>query len=151
MRKYAMLALIACLPAALSAARLTLRDGSVIYGQFVSGTTQNIVFQDDNGVRRRFNLNQVQGIDFSNVNSSLNRGNTYSDQRSGVINNNNSAARSDDRNVTNDWAVLPVGTSLSVRTDENIDERNASEGRKFGASIVQDVTDGSGRVVIPRG
>ena len=76
MRKYAMLALLACLPAALFAARLTLRDGSVIYGQFVSGTTQTIVFQDDNGVRRRFNLNQVQGIDFSNINSSLNRENT---------------------------------------------------------------------------
>jgi hypothetical protein len=47
--------------------------------------------------------------------------------------------------------VLPAGSSLSVRTDESIDERNAAEGRTFGASIVEDVTDGSGRVVIPRG
>jgi len=151
MRKYAMLALIACLPAALFAARLTLRDGSVIYGQFVSGTTETIVFQDDNGVRRRFNLNQVQGIDFSNVNSSVNRQSTYSDQRPGVIDNRNSANRIDDRREGPDWAVLPVGSSLSVRTDESIDERNASEGRTFSASIVEDVTDGSGRVVIPRG
>jgi hypothetical protein len=151
MRKFAMLALIALLPAALSAARLTLRDGSIIYGQFISGTTQNIVFQDDNGVRRRFNLNQVQGIDFSNVNSSLNRENTYSDQRPGVINNNNTAYRTDDRRNGNDWAVLPAGSSISVRTDETIDERNASEGRTFSASIVQDVMDASGSVVIPRG
>src|SRR5215208_4702971 len=138
MRKFAMLALIAFLPSVLSAARLTLRDGSVIYGQFISGTTQDLVFQDDNGVRRRFNLNQVQGIDFSNVNSSLNRDNTYSDQGSGVIdNNNNSASRTDDRRAGRDWAVLPAGTSLSVRTDENIDERNATEGRTFSASIVE--------------
>jgi hypothetical protein len=150
MRKFAMLALIACLPAALSAARLTLRDGSVIYGQFVSGTTETVVFQDDNGVRRRFNLNQVQGIDFGNVNNSLNRESTYSGQRPGVI-DNNSANRMDDRRAGPDWAVLPTGTSLSVRTDESIDERNASEGRTFGASIVEDVSDGSGRVVIPRG
>ena len=150
MRKFAMLALIACLPAALFAARITLRDGSVIYGQFISGTTQTIVFQDDNGVRRRFNLNQVQGIDFNNVNSSLNRENSYSDQRPGVI-DNNSANRMDDRRVGNDWAVLPAGSAISVRTDENIDERNATEGRTFGASIVEDVMDGSGRVVIPRG
>jgi hypothetical protein len=145
-----MLALLACLPAALFAARLTLRDGSVIYGQFVSGTTDTIVFQDDNGVRRRFNLNQVQGIDFGNINSSLNRDNTYSDQRSGVI-DNRSADRVVDRRSGNDWAVLPAGSSISVRTDESIDERNTSAGRTFGASIVEDVTDGSGRVVIARG
>src|SRR6185369_3569803 len=130
MRKYAILALLACLPPVLSAARLTQRDGSVIYGQFVSGTTQNIVFQDDNGVRRRFNLNQVQGIDFSNVTNSLNRNSTYSDQRSGVI-DNNSAYRTDDRRRGNDYAVLPAGAELSVRTDETIDERNAAEGRTF--------------------
>src|SRR5215208_2620208 len=129
MRKFAMLALIAFLPSVLSAARLTLRDGSVIYGQFISGTTQDLVFQDDNGVRRRFNLNQVQGIDFSNVNSSLNRDNTYSDQRSGVVGNNNTAYRTDDRRNGSDWAVLPAGTSISVRTDETIDERNSAEGR----------------------
>lgn len=151
MRKYAMLALIAFLPPVLSAARLTLRDGSVLYGQFISGTSDNIVFQDDNGVRRRFNLNQVQGIDFSNVNTSLNRDNTYSDQRSGVIDNRNTAYRNDDRRAGSDWAVLPAGTSISVRTDQAINEQNAAEGRTFPASIMQDVVDSSGRVVIPRG
>src|SRR5438309_128562 len=67
MRKYAMLALLAILPPVLSAARITLRDGSVVYGQFISGTSQTIVFQDDNGVRRRFDVNQVQNIDFGGV------------------------------------------------------------------------------------
>jgi hypothetical protein len=144
MRKYAMLALIAFLPPVLSAARLTLRDGSVIYGQFISGTSQNVIFQDDNGVRRRFNLNQVQGIDFSNVTNSLRRENTYNG-------NTNTAYRTDDRRNGNDWAILPAGTSLSVRSDETIDERNAGEGRTFSATIVQDVMDSSGRVVVPRG
>ena len=148
MRKFAMLALIAFLPSALSAARLTLRDGSVVYGQFISGNTQTIVFQDDNGVRRRFNMNQVQGIDFTNVTGSLNRESTYSDQRSGIA---GSASRTDDRRLPNDWAVLPAGSSLSVRTDETIDEKNAFEGRTFSASVVQDVSDSGGRIVIPRG
>lgn len=146
MRKFAMLALIALLPAALSAARLTLRDGSVIYGQFVSGNTQDVVFQDDNGVRRRFNLNQIRGIDFENVNTSLDRNNT--------VNNtvdNNTADRIDNRRRGNNWATLPAGTSLSVRTDEAIDERNAGDGRTFSASIVQDVMDTTGKVVVPRG
>jgi hypothetical protein len=136
-----MLALVALLAPALDAARLTLRDGSVIYGQFISGTSQNIVFQDDNGVRRRFNLNQIQGIDFDAVNSSLS-------QRSGAV-NNTTASRTDNR-LGNEW-VLPAGTSISVRTDETIDDRSGFEGRSFPATIAQDVVDSSGSVVVPRG
>jgi hypothetical protein len=138
MRKYAMLALVALLPSALFAARVTLRDGSVIYGQFISGTSQNIVFQDDNGVRRRFNLNQLRGIDFDNVTNLPDR-------------NNNTANRTDNTRLPNDFAVLPAGSSISVRTDEGINSDNASEGRTFSASIVQDVADSTGTVIIPRG
>jgi hypothetical protein len=134
-----MLALIALLPSALFAARVTLRDGSVIYGQFISGTSREIIFQDDNGVRRRFNLNQLRGIDFDNVTSLPDR------------NNNNTANRTDNTRLPNDWAVLPAGSSISVRTDEGINSDNASEGRTFSASIVQDVVDSAGTVVIPRG
>ena len=138
MRKFAMLALIALVPSAISAARLTLRNGTVIYGQFISGTAQNIVFQDDHGARRRFNLNQVRGIDFDNASSTLNGPAV------------NSANRTDTR-LPSDWAVLPAGSSISVRTDEGINSDNASEGRTYSASIVQDVVDSTGTVVIPRG
>src|SRR5689334_5955513 len=109
MRKYATMALLALLPPVLFAARLTLRDGTVVYGQFISGTSQNIIFQDDNGVRRRFDLNQIRGLDFDNVtntagrNGALDNGrrddnnnqrrDDYYDQRAGI--NNNSANRSE--------------------------------------------------------
>src|SRR5689334_506099 len=155
MRKYAMFALIAFLPPLLSAARLTLRDGSVINGQFISGSSNELIFQDDNGVRRRFNLNQVRGLDFDNINTPLTdrRDSTYSDQRGGIVDrgaDRNTADRSDRRD-SRDWTVLPVGTSISVRTDEGIDGQNAAEGRTFQASIVQDVLDSTGKVVVPRG
>jgi hypothetical protein len=168
MRKYAALALLALLPPVLSAAQLTLRDGTVIYGQFISGTTQTIVFQDDNGVRRRFNLNQIQGLNFDNVSTTANSGNhrndapaadqrrddRYYDQRTGAYNNNpgynntnnNTAYRSG-----GDWATLPAGTAISVRSDQDINSQNAAEGQTFPASIMEDVRDGTGNVVIPRG
>ncbi len=177
MRKYAMLALLAILPPVLSAARLTLRDGTVVYGQFVSGTSQSIIFQDDNGVRRRFDVNQLQGIDFGSVNAPVGRYNErdnynrenynrenppaypderrngdYYQQRAGAYDNgNNSAYRNENSRYQNDWTVLPPGTSLSVRTDQDINSQNAAEGRAFPASIVQDVRDTNGNVVIPRG
>jgi hypothetical protein len=138
MRKFAALTILALLPPFLSAARLVLRDGTIVYGQFVSGSPQNIVFQDDGGIRRRFDLNQVQTIDFTERVATLDRG-------------ANSANRVEERRYQHDWTVLPAGTSISVRTDEDIDSRNAAEGRTFSAGIVQDVLDTNGSVVIPRG
>ena len=38
-----------------------------------------------------------------------------------------------------------------MRTDEDINSQNAAEGRTFPASIVQDILDANGNVVIPRG
>jgi hypothetical protein len=153
MRKYAAIAILALLPPFLSAAQLTLRDGTIVYGQFISGTSQNIIFQDDNGVRRRFDLNQIQGIRFDNVTTSLNRNDsyrdnerrdTYYDQRT----NNNTAYR---ENGGNAGTTLPPGTTISVRNDQDINSQNATEGRTFPASIQQDILDASGNVVIPRG
>src|SRR5436853_680098 len=98
MRKYAILALLAIVPA--FAARLTLRDGTVVYGQFVSGTAQNIVFRDDNGVQRRFNVNQIQGIDFESVSTAAGRfgdNNSYNDN-----NRNNDNRRYKENSRAND-------------------------------------------------
>jgi len=169
MRKYAILALLAIMP--LSAARLTLRDGTVLYGEFVSGTSQNIVFRDDNGVQRRFNVNQVQNIDFAGINTAAGRyndnnrnndnrlnsdinndrrDNSYQ-QRAGDYNNNNNTANRNDNRRGSEWTVLPTGTSISVRTDQDISPQNAVDGRSFQASIVQDITDSTGNVVVPRG
>jgi hypothetical protein len=48
-------------------------------------------------------------------------------------------------------AVIPAGTQVSIRADENIDSRNAYVGQRYAADVAQDITDASGRVIIPRG
>ena len=120
MRRFALLVVWATLPFGLSAGRLTLRDGTVIFGQFISGTAQNITFQDDNGVRRRFDLNQIDTIDFSDLDTparqDLRRG-SQSDQRD---RDNNSADRIDNRQPQGEWVSVPAGSSISVRTAEDI-------------------------------
>src|SRR5581483_3455421 len=90
---------------------------------------RQIIFQDDNGVRRRFDVNQVRGIDFDNVTNSAvrnedvrspapppppdRRPDAYYDQRTGAP-PNNSANRYEERG--RDWTVIPAGASLSVRS-----------------------------------
>jgi hypothetical protein len=141
MHKLAVMAMLAILPLGLFAERLTLRDGTVVYGRFVSGSSNDVTFVDDNGVRRRFNLDQIQTIDFNSVNNS--RSSYSGDNRD---RNDSSANRSAD-----DFAVLQPGTQVSVRTDQDINVNTATQGRTYPASISQDVLDSSGNVVIPRG
>lgn len=169
MRKFALIALIALIPAGLFAATLTLRDGTVVYGRFISGTSQNIVFQDENGARRRFDLNQVRFIDFASMNSrdtssyqqpsETRNANSYRDQYGqsnnpyNQYNNGNTAYREDDRQQRDGsrFAVLQPGTQIEVRTDAGINSANAREGQTFPASMAQDVVDSQGQLVIPRG
>src|SRR5438552_937169 len=74
MRKIVLLALFALLiPIGLSAARLTLHDGTVVYGRFLSSSFGKIVFQDSQGIRRTFNSSQVKEIDFRSSESSADR------------------------------------------------------------------------------
>lgn len=139
LRGWAILALIGMTPLALSAARLMLRDGTVIRGEFISGTSRQITFQDERGMRRQFDIDQVQTIDFSRV-----------EAPAGADNRDAYRAGQPD-NGEHYWAVIPAGTELAVRTDQTIDSDNAVEGRTFPASMQRDVADESGNVVIPRG
>lgn len=47
--------------------------------------------------------------------------------------------------------LIPVGTQLSVRTEETIDSGVATEGQTYAAELARDVADANGDVVIPRG
>jgi hypothetical protein len=144
MRKFVIMLLLTTFSGGLFAARLTLRNGTVVVGDFISGNSQGIVFMDDQGVRRTFSLNQVQMLDFSAQSASA-------FDRPDFRPPDNNAYRSDDRRGDSDWARLPRGTEINVRTDESINSRSAAEGRTYPASIMQDIVDERGAVVIPRG
>jgi hypothetical protein len=47
--------------------------------------------------------------------------------------------------------VIPAGTSVAIRTNENITASQAQPGYTYSAEISQDVMDPNGRVLIPRG
>ena len=176
MRRFQILAMLALFPCGLSAARLILRDGTAIYGQFLSGSPQSIEFQSEDGMRRRFDLNQVQSIDFSAVNTAAitapsGRDEYGQDRRyrgqgsardpqynSGQYNqyppSNGEPSRQEARDREYGgprFAVLQPGAQIVVRTDQTINSQSAAEGAVYPASIAQDVVDGDGRVVIPRG
>ena len=59
-------------PLGLFAARLTLRDGTVVYGTLISGSSDNILIQDEYGADRGFDLERIRLIDFDAVSPNAN-------------------------------------------------------------------------------
>jgi hypothetical protein len=116
---------------------------------FLSGNSRSIVFQDDRGVRQRFDIDQVQSLDFMGG-GDLTGSNRYNNGVS-TPNRNGSYSGRADRLAGADGYSLPAGTEIQVRTNENIDSSTATEGRAYSAEINRDVTDASGSVVLPRG
>ncbi len=114
---------------------LVLRNGIRYNGTFLDGTTREISFQDESGVRRRFSTSEVQSVEFQ-PSSFSQAGTAFPRGRHGAV--------ATER-------IIPSGMELSVRTNEEINSTSSSEGRTYSAIIERDVMDDTGAVAIPRG
>ncbi len=112
--------------AALSSAdTLIMRDGTRVQGTVVGIAARTITFRHADGVSRRYPTSQVEAVEFL------------------------SAERANPRVVNGGSLEAPAGTRLVVRTVETIDSRNAGADQTFSAIVEQEVTNASGRVIIP--
>jgi hypothetical protein len=47
--------------------------------------------------------------------------------------------------------IIPVGSEITIRTDESIDSKASSTGQLYSATVSEDVSDVSGNIAIPAG
>ncbi|MDQ6701070.1 MAG: hypothetical protein M3Z36_12895 [Acidobacteriota bacterium] len=99
---------------------------------------------DRDGFNRRNNNNN----DFGNANR--NPGNSNSNNSSFGNANNNTFGNAGNQ-ANGNYRTIPSGAELSVRTNEKIDSKNASEGRTYSAEIARDVMDENGNLFVPKG
>jgi hypothetical protein len=118
---------VVSLAAISSADTLIMRDGTRVQGTVVGIAARTITFRHADGVSRRYSTSQVEGLEFL------------------------SAERANPRAVSAHRLEAPAGTELVVRTVETIDSRNAGADQVFSAIVEQEVTDDSGRAVVPQG
>lgn len=64
--------------------------------------------------------------------------------------NQQSAATAQNGNMAS-GVMLPAGTQVSVRTNQNIDSKQSQPGQTFDAEIENNVVDQGGNIVIPKG
>jgi hypothetical protein len=101
---------------------VTLRSGKVYTGQY--NGSDYISFRDGQGIDYNFPVRDVETIVFSQVSAPPSVG----------------VAR-----------VVPRGTEMVVRSDEDIDSDNSTTGQLFAATVSEDVPDSAGGVAIPAG
>jgi len=108
-----------------SADTLIMRDGTRVQGTVTGFAARTITFRHADGVSRRYPTTQGEAVEFL------------------------SADRDNPRAVSDRRLEVPAGTELVVRTVETIDSRNAGADQIFSAIVEHQVTDASGRVIIP--
>ena len=118
---------VVSLAAISSADTLIMRDGTRVEGTVVGIAARTITFRHADGVSRRYPTSQVEALEFL------------------------SAERANPRAVSDRRLEAPAGTQLVVRTVEMIDSRNGGADQTFSAIVEQDVTNASGRVIVPEG
>ena len=151
-----------------------LHNGTSYSGKFDVAADSTITFTDAQGIQYNFPLRDVQSLVFTAANDivTLRSGKVYSGQYTGE----NPIPFMDDQGVgyqfpTKDVEslvltrtrpapppapagpakVIPVGTEITIRTDDTINARESGTGQLYGATISQDVFDANNNVAIPAG
>jgi len=137
---------------------ILLRDGTSFDGRMTGATERSITFRDNSGQMHRFDVDRVQSIQFAGPNGANSYGSNYPGS-----NNANAPGPLPTKNQTGTYPqnqagrstgyalAVPAGTEIAVRTNENIDTRDTSQGTSYAAQVDRDVVGADGRVVIPRG
>ena len=148
-------------------ATVTLRDGTLVSGVVVSTSSSEIKLTVDDQSSRTIPMAQVKSIEYDQPapvsTDTLNQqpaAGSQATQPNGTSSQPTQQAAASPREahehpaesaITTKTYILPIGTQVSVRTEETIDSAKAAEGQTFAAEVTQSVRDESGAVVIPRG
>lgn len=108
-----------------SADTLIMRDGTRVQGIVVGIAGRTITFRHADGATRRYPTSEVEALEFT------------------------SADRVNPRAASDHRLEAPAGAQLVVRTIERIDSRNVGADQTFSAIVEEEVTNGSGQVIIP--
>jgi hypothetical protein len=164
---------VLALSAAACADTVVTRNGTSYSGEFLGAKNGTITFTDSSGVGYTFPLRDVQSLVFTATNDTvtLRNGTVYSGKYTGT----DPLAFKDNLGILyqfphndveslvlssaevaktqppppKDAKVIPTGTEIHIRTNENIDSADAHPGQLFSAEVTETVNDLSGGIAIP--
>jgi hypothetical protein len=143
-------------------ATVSLNDGSKVAGTIVASTGTDMVVAGDDGIERKIPLKQVKSVEYGEAQPARQAGREPAPPPAKSAGQPARAQQQSRREpaaaappaapaVTSRTYELPVGSQVSVRTNEAINSGTAAEGQSFDAQVTRDARDANGDVVIPRG
>jgi hypothetical protein len=152
-------------------ATVQLRDGTSVSGSVLASSPTEIQIAGDDKITRTIPMTQVKSVDYGDAPAAtpMAAANPPAVTASPAPSNPAPAVtpetvpppppdpvheqhvHAEEHAITTHTYVVPVGTSVSVRTEETIDSAKAVEGQTFAAELTREVRDRDGGVVIPRG
>jgi hypothetical protein len=143
-------------------ATVLMRDGTSVTGTVTSSSASELQLAGDDKVARTIPMAQVRSIQYDDTTEPSAAAQTPPPAPAPASGPPPAAPRVAsepphehhhpvETAITTRTHELPVGTEISVRTEETIDSGKAVEGQTFPAEVTRDVQDAAGGVVIPRG
>lgn len=148
---------------------VNLNDGSKVPGTIVASHDTDMVVAGDDGIERKIPLTQIKSVDYGTAAAGAKQRASAEAKpepakpraapepqreiapQPSPEPQQTAVAPPPPPAVTTRTYVLPVGSEVSVRTNERIDSATAAEGQTFDAQVTRNVTDANGDIVIPRG
>ena len=138
-----------------------LQDGSRIPGIIVASTQTDMVVAGDDGIERKIPLVQVKSVEYGTTAPKRAAARPPAPTRQAsaapapVPTDPTPAPAAAAPEppppvVTTKTFELPVGSEVSVRTNETIDSATAQEGQTFDAQVTRNAKDAAGDIVIPK-
>ena len=140
-------------------ATVVFRDGTRVSGEVLQSSPAQITLKAFDGTTRVLEMRNVRTVDYGDAASPAGtpppadvprpegrRARTHNDGPPTPP-----RYHPEESHISTTTFLLPVGTKVQVRTDENIDSRTAVEGQTYAAEIYRDVLDPAGEVVLPQG
>jgi hypothetical protein len=151
-----------------------LHNGASYTGKFDVPVDSTITFTDGQGIQYNFPLRDVQSLVFTSSNDivTLRSGKVYSGNYTGVspipfMDGQGVGYQFPVKDVASlvftrtrpspapapagPAKVIPVGTEITIRTDDTINAHDSGTGQLYSATISQDVFDASNNIAIPAG
>ena len=142
--------IFACSVLLLPADMLTLRDGRVVTGNYLGGTTREVRMEVGDRVQS-FPLDSVSGIQFGNSAPTPAPAPTYAPAPdAGPVGQSSSSSSNYPPQSQSFGVELPSGTQMTVRMIDSVDSEVSRLGDTFRASVDEPVMV-NGQAVIPRG
>jgi hypothetical protein len=140
-------------------ATILMRDGTTLTGTVTATSSSEIMLAGDDNATHTIPTTQVKTIEYDDTSAAA----ASPTQPLATPTRHTSAARTSSdalhehhyhptrAAIHTKTYLLPVGTQISVRTEDTIDSATAVEGQTYPAEVTDDVLDANGDVVIPHG